>query len=144
MTDSDVTVVEAIYGAFARGDVPAVLAAVDPGVDWLTPSTLPWSRGAYHGREGLAEYFASFAAALEDARVEPHELYALPGRRVVAFGVERARARSTGAAFEVPFVHVFTVADGRVTAMRGLVDTAAVGAAFGVSPITGSGRSAPT
>jgi uncharacterized protein len=84
----------------------------------------------YRGREGLAEYFASFAAALDDPHVEPHELCPLPGGRVLAFGVERAHARATGTPFEAPFVHVFTLRAGRVTAMRGLVDTAAIRAAF--------------
>jgi uncharacterized protein len=130
MTLSDVTVVEALYAAFARGDVPNVMAAIDPEVEWITPSTLPWSRGTYRGHDGLADYFTSFATALEDPRVEPHELCELPGGRVLALGVERGRARTTGTPFEVPFVHVFTVRDGRVTAMRGLVDTAAVRAAF--------------
>jgi ketosteroid isomerase-like protein len=127
---SDVAVVEEIYAAFARGDVPGVMSAVDPDIDWVTPPTLPWSRGAYHGRDGLAEYFASFAAALEDARVEPHELCSVAGGRVIALGVERARARATGSAFEAPFVHVFTLRHGRVTAMRALADTAAIRAAF--------------
>jgi ketosteroid isomerase-like protein len=127
---SDVAVVEQIYAAFARGDAPAVLNAVDADVDWVTPATLPWSRGAYRGRDGLAEYFAGFAAALDDARVEPQELCPLPGARVVAFGVERARARATGTPFEAPFVHVFTLRDGKVTAMRGLVDTAVIRSAF--------------
>jgi ketosteroid isomerase-like protein len=37
---------------------------------------------------------------------------------------------STGAGFEARFAHLWTLADGRVSAMRGLVDTGAVQAAF--------------
>jgi ketosteroid isomerase-like protein len=62
--------------------------------------------------------------------VQPHELHALSAGRVIALGVERARVRSTGATFETRFVHLWTLEDGVVTAMRGLVDTAAVQAAF--------------
>jgi ketosteroid isomerase-like protein len=126
----DLQVVDGIYAAFARGDIDAVLAAMDASVEWMTPETLPWSRGTYTGPAQLGEYFHSFAAALEGAQVQPHELQPLADGRIVALGVERARVRRTNAAFEARFVHLWTVHDGRVTAMRGLVDTAAIQAAF--------------
>jgi ketosteroid isomerase-like protein len=126
----ETTVVEQFYAAFARGDLPAVLAAVDPEVEWVTPESLPWSRGAYRGRDGLADYFASFDEALQDARVEPHEMHPLPGGRVIAFGFERAKARVTGVQFEARFAHLWTIRHGTVLAMRGLIDTAAITAAF--------------
>lgn len=125
-----------MYAAFARGDVEQVLDLLHPAVRWVTPATLPWSRGSYAGREGVGEYFASFAAALEDAAVQPHELIDC-GDRVVALGEERARVRATGERFASPFVHVIEVQDGRVTSLRGHVDTALIAVAFG-SHLVGS------
>jgi ketosteroid isomerase-like protein len=127
---ANLEVVGEIYAAFARGDIDRVLQAMDADVEWVTPETLPWSRGTYRGPSELAEYLESFAAALEDPRVQPHELQPLADGRVVALGVERARVRGTGAAFEARFVHLWTVREGRVTGMRGLIDTAVIGAAF--------------
>jgi ketosteroid isomerase-like protein len=121
--------VRAMYAAFARGDVPAVLELLDPDVAWVTPTTLPWSRGTYSGRDGVAEYFNSFAEALEEAAVEPHELLTC-GNRVVALGEERARVRATGDRFRAPFAHVIRVHEGRVRELRGHVDTATIRAAF--------------
>jgi uncharacterized protein len=65
--------VEELYAAFARGDLPAVMALIDTDVQ-ISPPTLPWSRGDYAGPDGVAQYFQSFAEALDDAAVEPHEL----------------------------------------------------------------------
>lgn len=130
MTTANLQLVEDVYAAFAHGDIDAVMAAMDPDVEWVTPATLPWSRGTYRGREQLGEYLASFAAALEDPEVQPSELQLLDGERVIALGMERARARATGAPFEAHFVHLWALRNGRVTAMRGLIDTAAVQAAF--------------
>lgn len=121
--------VSEMYAAFARGDVDQVLELLDPAVRWVTPTTLPWSRGDYAGRDGVGEYLASFASALEEAAVQPHELIDC-GERVVAIGEERARVRSTGQRFAAPFVHVIAVRDGRVVSLRGHVDTALVTAAF--------------
>ena len=75
-------------------------------------------------------YFRSFASALEDPEVHAHELHALPGGRVIALGVERGRARSTGTSFEARFVHLWNVHEGGVSAMQGLIDTAAIQSAF--------------
>ena len=130
MDGTDTTVVERFYEAFERGDLDELLSTIDPEVEWSTPKTLPWSRGAYRGRAGLTEYLANFGAALTDAHIEPHEVHSLPGGRVIALGVERARARRTGVAFVAPFAHVWTLRDGRVTGMRGLNDTAAIAKAF--------------
>ncbi|MFL5857723.1 MAG: nuclear transport factor 2 family protein [Solirubrobacteraceae bacterium] len=130
MPSDNVQQIEAIYAAFARGDVAAVIDAVDADVEWVTPPTLPWSRGIYRGRAELGEYFHSFASALEDPEVHAHELHALPGGRVIALGVERGRARSTGTTFEARFVHLWNVHEGGVSAMQGLIDTAAIQSAF--------------
>lgn len=122
-------IVSEMYAAFARGDIEAVLELLDPDVRWVTPTTLPWSRGEYAGRDGVGEYFGRFATALEDAAVQPHELIDC-GDRVVALGEERARVRRTGRRFASPFVHVISVKDGRVASLRGHVDTALIAAAF--------------
>jgi uncharacterized protein len=125
----EIETVREMYAAFGRGDISAVLELLEPDVRWVTPPSLPWSRGEYGGREQVTDYFASFAAALEDAAVEPHELLAC-GDRIVALGQERARVRATGDRFAVPFAHVIRLRGDRVVELRGHVDTATVAAAF--------------
>jgi ketosteroid isomerase-like protein len=129
---SSTEAVHEMYGAFARGDVPRVQELLDPDVVWRTP-TLPWSTGEYRGREGVGTYFASFAEALDDAAVEPHEVLEA-GDRIVALGEERATVRRTGNRFAVPFAHVLRLRDGRVVEFQGHVDTAAITEAF--EPLT--------
>jgi ketosteroid isomerase-like protein len=124
-TSSNTETVAGVYEAFARGDVEAVMAAMDPEVAWVTPPTLPWSRGRYHGRDGLAEYFDGFLTALADARVEPEE-FLDAGERIVVLGHERARGAESGRRFAARFAHVWTVIDGRVARMEGVVDTATI------------------
>ena len=127
---ANTTIIAAIYGAFARGDLDAVLSAMHPDLDWITPASLPWSRGRYRGHDGIGEYFRAFLGTLADASVEPDELIDA-GDRVVAIGCERARGAAGGRAFQARFVHIWTLRDGRVTQMEGVVDTAAIVAALG-------------
>jgi uncharacterized protein len=121
--------VEALYAAAGRGDFEAMMQLLDPDVEWITPQTLPWSRGDYHGRVQVGEYFASLGEAAEDVRVEPAELLSC-GEQVVALGDYSGRSRSTGRSFNARFAHVMTISEGKVTVMRGHEDTAAIRAAF--------------
>lgn len=50
MSERDVTTVRGAYDAFARQDIPAVLATFDPGIDWHCPDELPYG-GRFHGPE---------------------------------------------------------------------------------------------
>lgn len=117
--------VRAIYAAFARGDIATVLAAMDPEVAWLTPATLPWSAGDYSGRTGVAKYFADSAGALTNAAVVPQE-FLDAADHVVVHGEARGTATETGRAFAARFTHTWTLRGGKVTRMRGVVDTAAI------------------
>ena len=121
--------VERLYSSFAAGDLGTVLDLLDPDVEWVTPPTLQWSRGSYRGRDDVLSYFESFGAALERPAVVPERILGC-GNTVVSLGRESGQARATGETFSVPFAHVLTVDDGRVTSLRGHVDTATICAAF--------------
>lgn len=58
--------VEALYAAYAGGDVAAVLAALDPDVAWhsIAHESLPWS-GCHLGRDAVQGYFATLAREFE-------------------------------------------------------------------------------
>ncbi len=122
---SNVDLVRSVYRAFADGDPAAVLASFDPEIEWQTPTTLPWSRGHYRSHAEVEEYFASFLAALESAEIEPQRFVA-EGETVVAIGEERATSRASGRRFGARFAHVWTIRDGQVVSMEGIIDTATV------------------
>lgn len=121
--------VAAIYEAFGRGDIEFVLSQLHPEIEWITPLDLPWAIGCYRGPAGVQRYFESFQAALIEPAIAPED-YITEGARVVAFGVERARARATGKAFATRFAHAFALRDGKVVRFEGFVDTASVLSAF--------------
>lgn len=129
ITLSNTETVAQVYDAFRRGDLDSVLARLAPDVAWLTPATLPWSRGDYNGPEEVTEYFTSFLGHLAEPAIVPDELIDA-GDRVIAQGHEHGRASTTGQPFQARFTHTWTLRDGLVTQMRGVVDTAAICEAF--------------
>jgi ketosteroid isomerase-like protein len=125
--------VSGIYEAFERGDFQAVLAACDPEIEWIANAedTLPWSRGVYHGREGVGQYFADFNRYVEDTRVEVEEL--LPSsENVVAIGYIHARPHGADRDYRARFAQVWTVRNNKAVRLQGIVDTMAV--VLGLNP----------
>lgn len=124
--------VRALYAAFARNDIPAVLEGLSEDVEWTWygPSELPFA-GTWKGRESVAKWFGIIADTAEFRRWDPAEFeFVAQGDTVVVRGYEEAIAKPTGRQFDVQWVQFMTIRDGKITRFRQFPDTAAVGAAF--------------
>lgn len=116
--------VQRSYDAFARDDLDAVLADMDEQIEWHQAQGLPHG-GFYHGVDEVrrnifepldAEWWEEFAA-------DPDE-FLDAGAEVVVLGRYRGVAKHTGRKLDVPFVHVWTVRDGKAVRFRQFLDTA--------------------
>jgi ketosteroid isomerase-like protein len=118
-------VVQQLYAAFGRGDIPAVLELVANEVDWecVAPPSVAYA-GRRRNREQVAAFFADIPKADAIRVFEPREFIA-SGEHVTVLGWEESSALETGKDFTSEWAHVFTVQDGRVTRWRGFLNTAA-------------------
>jgi uncharacterized protein len=121
---SNLEIVQRSYDAFERGDLAAVLADLDPEIEWHQAQGLPHG-GLYRGRDEVsrnvfepldAEWWSEFSAVPDE--------FLDAGEQVVALGRYRGTAKGTGKLLDVPFVHVWTLHDGRATRFRQFLDTA--------------------
>jgi hypothetical protein len=121
---SAVDIVMRSYEAFARDDMDAVVADMDPDIEWHQAQGLPHG-GLYRGLEEVrrnvfdpldAEWWEEFSA-------DPEE-FLDAGNEVVVLGRYRGRAKGTGRVLDVPFVHVWTLRDGKAVRFRQFLDTA--------------------
>jgi ketosteroid isomerase-like protein len=112
------------YDAFARGDLDAVVADMHDEIEWQQAQGLPHG-GTYRG---LAAVRANVFAPLE--RDWWSEFSAVPGEfldagdEVVVLGRYRGTAKETGKRLDVPFVHVWSLRDGKAWRFRQFLDTA--------------------
>jgi hypothetical protein len=127
-TQSNLDIVKQLYAAFGTGDLPRLLGTLDSAVTWAVPGTAPWS-GEGRGHEHVQRFFQSFGSRAALEKFEPRSFLA-DGDQVVVTGYEEGKARDTGRAWKAHFTHVFTLAQGKVTAHREYVDTQAVAEAF--------------
>jgi len=117
--------IRSLYEAFARGDVPAVLAALSPDVRWTEAEGFPYG-GTYRGPQSVLEgVFMRLGADWEGFTVVPKEFVA-QGETVVALGQYSGTYRKTGKSFSAPFVHVWSVRDGKAVRFQQHTDTAVV------------------
>lgn len=121
---SNLEIVQRSYDAFERGDLAAVLTDLDPEIEWHQAQGLPHG-GLYRGRDEVsrnvfepldAEWWSEFSAVPDE--------FLDAGEQVVALGRYRGTAKGTGKLLDVPFVHVWTLRDGRATRFRQFLDTA--------------------
>jgi len=105
-------IIERGYEAFARGDIPTVLAVLDEDILWHVPGRGPLSRD-YRGHAEVLGFFQRFMELSEGTfRITVDDVLA-KGDRVIALVTESARRR--GRQWSSPQVHAWTVKDGRAT-----------------------------
>jgi ketosteroid isomerase-like protein len=121
-------IVQRLYGAFGAGDLPGLLGLLDGDVSWAVPGTAPWS-GDGRGHAHVQRFVQTFGTRAELKTFEPRNFLA-DRDQVVVTGYEEGVARDTGRAWKAHFTHVFTLAQGKVTAHREYVDTQAIAEAF--------------
>ena len=118
-------IVQHVYEAFGRGDVPALLEMVAKEVDWefVGSPNLPYA-GRRHNRKEVADFFATLARTDDIQVFEPRE-FIEAGEHVTVLGWEESTALDTGKKFSGEWAHVFTVKYGQVTRWHGFFNTAA-------------------
>lgn len=117
------TVVESIYDAFGRNDLDEVMRWCAADIVVTQDPALPWG-GRFVGRDGVAEFALRLVAAI-DSTVVPEAIFEA-GDCVVQHGRTRGTVRSSGAPFDIPECHVWTVTDGLVSDAAFFIDSAAM------------------
>ena len=103
----------ALYDAFNARDVEAVIAAMQPDVDW--PNA--WEGGRLHGHAAVRDYWARQFAAI-DPRVEPQAFATRDDGRIAVEVHQVVRSRQSGEVLSDRTVtHVYALRDGLVERM---------------------------
>ncbi len=127
-TEQNVQIIQELYGAFGRGDVPGVLACVDENATWVNQ----YGQGRFPGQWGkpcrghaeIVGFFQAINQAVEVRGFNPHEFVA-QGNKVVVLIQWSGVVRATGKPFDTLLVHIWTLRDGHVADYIGLDDPTA-------------------
>lgn len=128
MSHENAKIVESVYAAYARRDVPAVLNMTDPEFEVVQTQLLPWG-GHYQGRDGLQRFLGLLMEYVEG--LPQIEEYVEAGEQVVAIGRLRGKVKTTGKSFDIRIVHLWTVRQSRLVRFQAYIDTPAMLEALG-------------
>lgn len=118
-------IVEGAYASFARGDVPAALAAMADDIQWSEADGFPLA-GTYVGPQAVLEgVFMRLGEIGDDFAVVPDQFVA-DGDTVVALGNYTWKRKGSGEPAVVKMVHVWTIEGGKAVAFQQHVDTVRV------------------
>ncbi len=120
--------VQSLYDAFGRGDIPFILGHIAPECRWQAPGIGIPNAGTYTGPDGVAQFFQRLAATENVTRFEVRE-YFESGNSVVALGVEECTVIANGKQAYTEWAMLFRVENGKVTEWRSFYDTSAYMAA---------------
>lgn len=120
-------VVEAAYAAVAEGDMARFAGLMAPDIVWNEAEGNPYAdKNPYIGPDAvMSGLFARQGEEWDDFSATPQE-YVATGDRVVVFGRYKEVYKATGIALDIPFVHSWTVKDGKLSAFQQYTDTAAL------------------
>ena len=117
--------IKQLYAAFARGDIPSVLGALNPQTRWTEAEGFPYG-GTYIGPQAVLEnVFMRLGGEWDGFSAQMAELVA-DGDTVVALGTYSGTFKATGKSFQAPFVHVWKFVDGQISEFIQHTDTAVV------------------
>ena len=122
--------VKGVYVAFGSGDVPKVLGAMDPQIQWTQTAGYRIS-GIYRSPQAVLEnVFAKIPGAFESFSIDIERLIDA-GNLIVMQGHYVAKGKATGKTVRAQVAHVLEISDGKIVRFDQYVDSATINAILG-------------
>ncbi|MFC9967425.1 nuclear transport factor 2 family protein [Nocardia ignorata] len=130
VTTPNIAVIRTAYEGFATRDVGKILSAMHDDVEWVHPDGMHkyGLGGTKIGHDGIKEFLARVPSVLGGMVLDPVE-FIEQNDRVIVLGTRQVIAR-TGTSTTLPFLHSWTMREGKATRMEDIFDTVAFHAAI--------------
>ncbi len=127
----NVSVVDGLYQAFVKGDVPGVLGAMDANIVWNEAENFPYAdRNPYKGPEAVLNgVFARIGAEWEYWKLTNIQLHEMLNNKVLATLRYEAKHKKTGKVINSQTAHLWTLKDGKIVGFQQFTDTKQAAAA---------------
>jgi len=122
---NNLTVINNLYKAFAVGDIPAVLGAMDAKIVWNEAESNSLAEGnPYIGPEAVLKgVFARLGADHEYFKLENIQLHGIDNNQVLATLRYDAKVKKTGKTYNAQVAHLWTLKDGKIIVFQQFLDT---------------------
>ena len=127
---NNTALIQDLYAAFGRGDIPAILSRLADDVEWTTegPSAIPYA-GKLTGPAKVRGFFEALGGTQDNMKLTT-ESYIAQGDKVATTGRYSGVVKATGKRFDCAVAHIFTIRDGKVIRFLDFMDTAHMADAY--------------
>lgn len=117
--------IQAAYDNFAKGDVPAFLALLDPNIEWNEAENFIYaSEKPYIGADAIVKgVFEPIGTEWEYWKISNLQLNELTNGMVLATGRYQAKNKKSGKNLDAQMAHIWTLKNGKVTKFQQYTDT---------------------
>ena len=124
-------IIEDLYAAFAKGDIPTVLGGFAADIEWNEAEGFMYG-GQYIGPNAILEnVFMKFGTEWEGFSVVANQI--VDGAdTVLGLGTYSGKYLPTGKSMSVPFAHVWTLKDGKIAKFDQYTDTLVIAKSLGL------------
>ena len=115
-----------LYQSFGAGDIPAVLAAMSPDIEWREAENNPYKMDGkpWVGPDAVVQnLFARLGEEWEVFTVTPASFHDA-GQTVAVEGRYSGKYKATGRGLDAQFCHVWKLENGKVKSFQQFTDTA--------------------
>ena len=128
---TNLQIVKNIYAGFAAGDMETILKDMSETIVWThpgNPDQIPFA-GKFEGKAGVSRFFE---IAFEQIDVLEQNIKSLidGDDKVIVLGYEHMRVKNTGREYKSNWIHMYTLANGKIVGFEEFIDTAELVFAF--------------
>lgn len=125
MSQENALVVQGMYAAFANGDIPTIIGALDPQVEWWEAENFIYDDGnPYVGPDAVLNgVFMRIIADWEGFAVAPQAVLDA-GETIIGHGYYSGTYKQTRKQVRAQFAHFFTFRGGKIVKFQQYTDTA--------------------
>ena len=125
MSEQHVNIVRGLYAAFATGDIPTIISALDPKVEWWEAENFIYAdKNPYVGPDAvLTGVFMRIAEEWDGFTVSPDGVLDA-GDIAIGYGHYAGVYKQNSARVRAQFAHFFTFRDGKIVKFQQYTDTA--------------------
>ncbi len=119
------SVIDGVYKAFATGDIPSVLNAMDANIVWNEAEGNPYADGnPYIGPDAVLNgIFARIGSEYEYFRLADIQLHEMGGNQVLATMRYHGKLNKNNVEVDVQAAHLWTIKEGKIIKFQQYADT---------------------
>ena len=122
---TNLEIIKVVYNAFATGDFPAFLNAMDPNIEWNEAENFPYADGnPYIGPEAVVQgVMGRIGADWEYWTITDQVYHVTLEAMVIVTARYNAKHKITGKVIRAQVTHMWNLKDGKITTFQQYADT---------------------